>query len=1106
MSERHSVILASAGSGKTYELAGRYIRLLAAATSPDRILALTFTRKAAGEMLARVFKRLLEGATKEDARLELEALLGRPVSEADARRLALSLLRRVGSARVQTLDSFLTQAVRSLGPDLGLPSRWRVMDETEREAVVEDALDRLFETVDIAQLSAVVERLLGEMPLRPYEGVRAAVAKLHEGWLECPDPSRWGLPPRREVTARDAESYAEDLRRLPKPLKKDGKVAEALAAKLDDVMELVERGRWRDLLAETIMQSVLAGKDTYGRVTIPEQHVAVLQLLVHTVRTLALDELAKQSQASSVIAFEFDRALQAAKQTRGVVAFDDLARLLLSGGAAADPEWLAFRLDSKIDHVLLDEFQDTSRSQYQCLEPILQEIASQGGERSIFAVGDVKQSLYGWRSAVPDLLPSLPDRLHLGPAQTRAKSWRSSPAVLDAVNAVFGMIAENPVLAEYKRAAQRWAAFFQPHSAAKADLSGEVRIEYTSEREKPTKPKNEQAVDATTSVGEEGGGDDAGAAERHHIEQVAARVAEIHDEHPAWTIAVLLRTTSNNRLTRYAEALKRAGIDAAEDRGFPLTAEPAVNAVLSLLQLTEHPGDSAAGFHVASSALGPVVGLKEPLSLHAHTACAARVREELAASGLLSLLRRLRLALSPRLPELAVSRLIEMERLAIAWDSNPAATLAEFIRTVEQSAVADPSRAKVSVMTIHHAKGLEFDAVVLPELNRSWKRITPKLIVDRGERGERDPLAPVECVTIYPSKDLQDADDRLAAMAQRYWSWAVREELSCLYVAMTRAIRRLDVMMQPTKASATQISAAAVLKSTVWGDAEIAAQNAVEVPDGSPGRGELLAIFTHHGPDEEPRRQPRVVAAAGDPRVVRIDLSVNESGAAEAPSRKDEGDLTDRLTFELTRGVHLQAGEVWHYAFETIEWAVAGSAAEAASLAAGKFRLADAERQRLAEQMEAGLGKELGGLLTPARYQLRGGRPIVLREWPFAVAGDRTGVAVNGRIDRLVLGVDDRGVPIWAEIVDYKVQLLPEGEVVAAEEHRPQMDAYRAAVASMFKLGIQDVRCVVAFPLAGTYAELPGSNPDARSADKESRATKRRSDGAEKKRRGPSVE
>ena len=71
MSERHSVILASAGSGKTYELAGRYIRLLAAATSPDRILALTFTRKAAGEMLARVFKRLLEGATKEDARLEL---------------------------------------------------------------------------------------------------------------------------------------------------------------------------------------------------------------------------------------------------------------------------------------------------------------------------------------------------------------------------------------------------------------------------------------------------------------------------------------------------------------------------------------------------------------------------------------------------------------------------------------------------------------------------------------------------------------------------------------------------------------------------------------------------------------------------------------------------------------------------------------------------------------------------------------------------------------------------------------------------------------------------------------------------------------------------
>jgi ATP-dependent exoDNAse (exonuclease V) beta subunit len=168
-------------------------------------------------------------------------------------------------------------------------------------------------------------------------------------------------------------------------------------------------------------------------------------------------------------------------------------------------------------------------------------------------------------------------------------------------------------------------------------------------------------------------------------------------------------------------------------------------------------------------------------------------------------------------------------------------------------------------------------------------------------------------------------------------------------------------------------------------------------------------------------------------------------------------------------------------------------------LAAAKFRLAHAERQRLTEQLDKCLTKPLGGLLASNRYGERGGRPVVLREWAFAVDGDRAGAALHGRIDRLVVGIDEAGRPIWAEIIDYKVQLVPSGEAAAAEEHRPQMDAYREAVAAMFKLDAQAVRCVVAFPLIGTFAELPRSNPEGRSADKEVRATQQRSDGAKKK-------
>jgi ATP-dependent exoDNAse (exonuclease V) beta subunit len=1065
VSGRHSVILASAGSGKTYELAGRYIRLLAAGAVPERILALTFTRKAAGEMLARVFKRLMEAAEHESARRSLATELGREVSASDVRGLALSLVRRVSAARVQTLDAFLTQSVRAVAPELGLPPKWRVMDESEQDAVTEDALDRVFDRLPLEQLMATVERRLGELPLKPYEAVRKAVATLHGAWLECPLVDRWGLRPTSSADAAQVTELVEQLVTLPKPQKKSGGDAKALVDAIESLRQSALDHDWRVIVDARVVQASIDGTGKYRQVDIPAPHLALLATLHRAASLLALHELAAESQAAGVIAAAFDGAIAQAKQERGVVAFDDLARLLLDGGAAGEPEWMAFRLDSKIDHVLLDEFQDTSLSQYRCLEPILSEIASQESDRSIFAVGDVKQSLYGWRSAVPDLLPSLPERLHLGPASTRARSWRSSPAVLAAVNAVFSGIAKNEALAEYAGAAGRWAAFFQNHEAAKTDLAGEVRIE-------ETRPP---AADGSDN----GSGDKA--TEKEHIEQVASRVAELHDQHREWSIAVLLRTTSENRLTRYAEALKRRGIDAAEDRGFPLTAEPAVNAVLSLLQMIEHPGDSAAGYHVALTVLGPVAGLRDPLSEAARQRCADALRSELAGSGLVALLRRLRLRLTPSLAAPSVARLVELERLAGGFDANPGASLAEFIRSAQQGSVVDPSLASVSVMTIHRAKGLEFDAVVLPELTRQWFRMSPKVVVDRGDAGETDPFAPVRCVSIYPAAELQAIDPELAAMVRRHRSRIVREELSCLYVAMTRAIRRLDVMLQPVSSEGKQPSAARVLRHTPWGDAVT----------NEPG---LLARFVHEGvPAREvidatgPMKAFSTQGAISDvsSQEVAIRFTASPRSSRVAPSTKLDQNLSDILTLELTRGENLLAGEIWHHAFETIEWRDAGSAARAAALAARRFRLADAERITLESQLAASLSKPMGTLFDAARYAARGGEARVLREWPFTTIAGEGAPALNGRIDRLVVGTrGSDAAASWAEIVDYKVQVVEGDGTAAAEAHRPQLDAYRYAVAGLFKLDPASVTCVLAFPLAGLAVELPGSNQSTVSADK----------------------
>src|SRR6185436_16602214 len=166
------------------------------------------------------------------------------------------------------------------------------------------------------------------------------------------------------------------------------------------------------------------------------------------------------------------------KFSLGWLRFDDVPRLLRDATRRLDD--LYYRLDGRIDHLLLDEFQDTSLDQFDILRPIMEELVSQGDEhqsRSVLCVGDVKQSLYSWRGAEPELLPALslvwpqlePDELH--------ENFRSSPFILDVVNTVFKSVAENAALRESGRAAaERFGAGFVAHVAHQAKLPGEVRL------------------------------------------------------------------------------------------------------------------------------------------------------------------------------------------------------------------------------------------------------------------------------------------------------------------------------------------------------------------------------------------------------------------------------------------------------------------------------------------------------------------------------------------------------------------------------------------------------------------------------------------------------
>ena len=1030
-----SVILASAGSGKTFELAGRYIGALErSGGAPDRILATTFTRKAAGEMLAKVLDRLI-GASKH----EKDAGLGLGLDAKRARELALGLVRQIDRVRVQTLDSYFAETGRFGAGELGLTPGWRILDEVEVDEAREQAIDLLCQRMDAKTILQIIESMNGgALPMLPRAELLRRAVELHEAFVDCgATVEKWGairadagalLKP-SEITA-----LAAALRKLPPVLTGKGEIHKPFAKGRDALQRAVESKQWDVVFGNSLAQAAMTGR-SYSKVDVPPAMAAIAAKLAEHAGAAAVLALAEATEGAAVLVHGFDRAYAEVKRNGNALTFDDLPRLMLSL-RPEEREWISFRMDGKVDHLLLDEFQDTSRVQYLVMEPMLTEIASGAGRasegsRSIFAVGDIKQSLYGWRGAVPELLEGLSERLHLGEPETRAKSWRSSQAVLDAVNRVFGSLATNTQLADHADVAERWGRGFQKHEAAK-DLDGVATLEQVRLAE-----EGEDRVDLV-------------------IDRAVERVRAIGKEHPEWSIAVLTRT--NGVIPRVIHRLKKVDILAAQERGHPLMDEACVSAVVSLLQLAEHPGDSASQFHVAKTALGRIVGVTSALEPSVGMRVASEVRQRIGRDGISGLVAWLRAALTAELTKRAAARMEHLERIAKAFDGKAAGRIPEFIRLVQETAVVDPSAGKVSVLTVHKAKGLEWDAVVLIDLERNWKGRPPKVVVDRGEAGELDPLAPVEAVSLWPGSEEQGCDGRLEAIAKRWYAKGIREALSGLYVGMTRAKRRLEMIVANEEEQKISLCSAKVLRAAV-GAAALGAEA------GEIFRWDRMAT----------KREEKTKTASDVPATVVCQLGfapegrVTRSGAA--PSKKIK--LLDATTILREPDAHADArrrGDVWHAWMESVEWAEEWKATDAELIAVSLGFGGDGgtTQQQIAE-LRASMQGPIGAALSRARYAGRKGTLKVAREWSLAWNEDGL---VKGRVDRVVVGIEG-GRPIWAEVLDFKTDNVRAEQIAGSiDGYRGQIDAYRRAVARALKLEMNDVAGVLLFVKPGLVSAV----------------------------------
>ncbi|WP_341903998.1 double-strand break repair helicase AddA [Sandarakinorhabdus limnophila] len=474
----HAWVAASAGTGKTQVLSARVLRLLLTGARPDAILCLTFTKLAAAEMQNRVMARLAwwVGCTNAELAHDLKAIGA--ATDADtlttARGLFATVLEAPAGLAIQTIHSFAQGLIASFPVEAGITPGFQTLDDRAaallRRRVLTDALT---DTRNPAFLADVAEIAIdgGESRLH------AIMAALSRHGAALAELRVEGVEPllRRALGLADGDSEAATLAAgiAALPLLKLQQFAQALgrqkgvnAQKLAGALAAFLAARdkaklWPDLWRmfhstknEPLALTTLVPKDLDlenpdWRPFCADVQAQLLSLRADLERWQILEFAGRHLRVAVRLAQDW----RAAKHRAGVIDYDDMiaaaARLLGEPGAA---DWVRFKLDSRIDHVLVDEAQDTNLLQWQVIRALVEEYFSGLGQRdqfrSLFVVGDFKQSIFGFQGADPQIYADMKDDFHQL-CEAEPDRWkelpltvnfRSVPAILDVVDRVIGHV------------------------------------------------------------------------------------------------------------------------------------------------------------------------------------------------------------------------------------------------------------------------------------------------------------------------------------------------------------------------------------------------------------------------------------------------------------------------------------------------------------------------------------------------------------------------------------------------------------------------------------------------------------------------------------------
>jgi ATP-dependent helicase/nuclease subunit A len=844
-------VMANAGSGKTRVLTDRVIRLLLAGAAPNTILCLTFTKAAAAEMANRLHQRLGKWSVLPEAELrgELTSLLGRtPAREevALARQLFARTLDAVGRLRIQTIHAFCESVLKRFPLEADVPPHFAISDDATSAQLLDDARDRLLLHAHADPvLDEALTFIVGEVEERGFQTV------LNE------------LVAERRKLRRALAAHGKDIETVIAAIRgrlgvADGETLDRLcaafiaalpAADLKRAAVALDTGTAGDKARAATIRSFLNAGDRVERITTEWLPLFLIENGSPRQTLITKGAQKSDSTAQEILQTEQDRVIafrerfksitvatgtgsllrlgstlltyyEEAKKARALLDYDDLIMktgdLLRAQGGAS---WVLYKLDGGIDHVLVDEAQDTSPEQWDVVKSLCGEFfvgrGAQERSRTVFAVGDAKQSIFSFQGADPVAFARMQAHFEM---QARAASqvfdrvplevsFRSGAAVLDTVDAVFNADLARDGVASGDEAVR--------HRAFRTAASGLVELwpPTTQQADDPGDPWDAPLDYAGTSSPPVQLARRIANAVRHMLDSGEVLESRGRPIQPG-DILILVR----RRDAFFAEmvrALKAANVPVAGADRMVLAQQIAVMDLLALAHFVLLPEDD---LNLATVLKGPLFGFDdEDLFALCHRrpgrlwrALRERAMERLhwhaALEELRALLarsdqtppfeffadilgrRRGRERLIARLGHEAADPIDELLALTLTYERQSAPTLQGFLAWFEAGAAEikrdmEQGRNEARVMTVHGAKGLEANIVFLPDTcSMPDGRTDPRLLWT-------DDDAPLPLWPIRAAND--DAQCGIARQASRLVR--TREYRRLLYVAATRARDRLYI-------------------------------------------------------------------------------------------------------------------------------------------------------------------------------------------------------------------------------------------------------------------------------------------------------------------------